>query len=143
MDEIEAALHVANRNRFNPPKSDDEISTLVTDITGRYTPREAPWPQPRSLRPDPLPPMPLTGVPVDLRNYVEAVATAYQVPRDLALLTVLRALGVACQGTAVVGMGPGWLEELAMFTMSVAGSGERKSPVVAEVVAPVEEHERE
>ncbi len=101
------------------------------------------WPQPQSLRLDPLPPMPLVGVPVDLRVYVEALATAYQVPRDLALLTVLGTLGVACQGTAVVGMGPGWIEELAMFTMCVAGSGERKSPVVTEVKAPVEEHERE
>ncbi len=101
------------------------------------------WPQPRSLRPDPLPPMPLAGVPVDLRAYVEALATAYQVPRDLALLTMLGTLGVACQGTAVVGMGPGWLEELAMFTMCVAGSGERKSPLVADMRGPVEEHERE
>ncbi len=78
-----------------------------------------------------------------VKAYVKALATAYQVPRDLALLTVLGTLGVACQGTAVVGMGPGWTEELAMFTMCVAGSGERKSPVVTEVKAPVEEHERE
>ncbi len=64
-------------------------------------------------------------------------------PRDLALLTILSTLGVACQGLTVVRMEPGWIEELAMFTIYVAGFGERKSPVVAAVKAPVEGYEAE
>ncbi len=138
------------KSSMNEPSTTTDYSEAMS-VTATEAPGRHPgvvevwenWPQPQSLRPDPLPPMPLAGVPVDLRAYVEALATAYQVPSDLALLTVLGTLGVACQGTAVVGMGPGWIEELPMFTMCVAGSGERKSPVVTEVKAPVEEHERE
>jgi replicative DNA helicase len=95
----------------------------------------APIPQP------PLPSMASPDLPRVLREHVAAVAEALQVPADLALLLDLGAAAVAAQGIAVVRVGPDWAEPLALFTMTVLGSGERKSPAVREAARPVEEFE--
>ncbi len=89
----------------------------------------------------PLPSMASPDLPRVLREHVAAVAEALQVPADLVLLLDLGAAAVAAQGMAVVRVGPDWTEPLALFTMTVLGSGERKSPAVREAARPVEEFE--
>lgn len=101
-----------------------------------------PWPaEVMPLDPDPIPPMALTGLPPVLREHVEAVAEAVQVPTDLALLMDLGALAVACQGVAQVDLGS-HREPLSLYVLTVLPSGERKSAVVKEAVRPIHAHER-
>ena len=99
------------------------------------------WPEVVPLTPEPLSPMPLDGVPGVVREHVEAVADALQVPTDMMLLLDLAALGVAAQGLAQVRLGPDWSEELSVFTMTVLPSGERKSAAAAEATGPIEGYE--
>jgi len=114
------------------------------DVFGMHDPpQQREWPEAMPLRPEPMPPMPLDGVPGMVRDHVEAIAAGHQLPVDLALLCCLGALATCCQGLAYMQMGPGWTEELSLFTMAVLPSAERKSAAIREAVAPIEHYERE
>jgi hypothetical protein len=113
---------------------------MSTDI---YTPTVEPWPaEIMPLDPDPVPPMPLDGVPPVVREHVQAVAEAIQVPTDLVLLMDLGALAVASQGLATVQLSAQHKEQLSLYVLTVLPSGERKSATVREAVRPIEVYER-
>ncbi|MEV5691132.1 YfjI family protein [Micromonospora globbae] len=81
--------------------------------------------------------------PARLWRMVDAVAEAYQVPRALAFLLVLAILAASVGGRRRVRVAPDWTEVLALYTAAAVPSGERKSPVLAALSAPLLAVERE
>jgi len=83
------------------------------------------------------PPFPTDCLPDKLRAFVEALAEYTQTVVTLPAMLVLAMLAAACQKCAVAC--PGWREPLSLFCLVVAATGERKSSVLREVVAPLQE----
>ncbi len=101
------------------------------------------WPEAIPLAPPPIEAMPLGDLPPVLREHVTAVATSHQVPTDLVLLADLSQAATVTQGVARVRAGVDWDEELCLFCIGVAQSGERKSAVLREASKPVRDFETE
>lgn len=85
---------------------------------------------------------PVSVLPADLAWIVSELATAFQVPADLPAALALGLLGGAC-GRARALAWEGWDVPLPLWTCVVLRPGARKSPVLAVLRAPVDEHERE
>jgi Bifunctional DNA primase/polymerase, N-terminal/Protein of unknown function (DUF3987)/Primase C terminal 1 (PriCT-1) len=143
-DAILAALEVTNRRRCVPPLPDAQVRGIAESIS-RYSHAEPtvaePWPAPAALD-SPRPEFPLEALPAKLRAFVEALSTATQTPADLAAMQVLSVLSSAALGCAVIECAPGWEEELAIYSLTVLPSGERKSSVRKAAVAPLRKIER-
>jgi replicative DNA helicase len=88
-----------------------------------------------------VPPFPMAVLPAWLKRYVMALATALQVPEDLPAMLSLSVIAVAVARKAEVRVQDGWNEPLNIFTVTVLPPGEGKSPVFADVVAPLESWE--
>lgn len=101
------------------------------------------WPPLKPLDVRELPEFPTDALPAALRAWVEATAEATQTPRALAAGMVLATVSAAALGAARVECQPGWEEELAIYTVVILPSGERKSTVVRSAVAPLRALERE
>lgn len=99
------------------------------------------------IPPIPLPgrtsPLPLPESCPSLAEFVTEVADALQVPTDMPLTMALAVLAAATGGRWEAQVRPGWLEPLSIAVLVCAGSGERKSPVLAEVERPVKEFQAE
>lgn len=101
------------------------------------------WPEPLPLCAGPEPPaFPLGALPTALRDFSAAVAEHTQTPPDLPGLLSLCAVATACARTARIEGAPGWTEPLNLFVCVALPSGSRKSAVVGECAAPIEESER-
>lgn len=102
------------------------------------------WEPPIPLDIHAVPDFPIDVLPPTLREFVRHVAAARQVPADLAGTLVLAALAAAAQRTVTVAVHDGWTEPLSLYTVCVLPSGERKTPVFADVTAPLAtwEHRR-
>jgi replicative DNA helicase len=100
------------------------------------------WEYPIPLDGPPPPAFPTDVLPSGLREMVESIAAAYQVPADLPALLALGCLSAAVAGKSRVRVGPDWKEELCAYVGCLLPSGERKSPVVREIAAPLEAWER-
>jgi len=77
-----------------------------------------------------------------MRQWVEAIAEETQTPEDLAALDGLGVLAAAAQGRAVVDCGR-WQEELALWIIVALPTGDHKSTVRDEAIAPLRTIERE
>lgn len=103
---------------------------------------DEPWREPESLSitPDPEP-FPLeTALPPVLswlREFTAATATALQVPVDLVSALTLPVFGVAVSGKIEVEPQPGWRETMALWSLVLLPSGERKSAALGVLVDPV------
>ena len=126
-------LHTNTNTNASGLPPDTEESTEV----------ERDWREPILLDGPPPPGFPLEVLPAGLRSWVEAVATAYQVPADLPARLALGCISAAAAGRARVRVAPDWTEQLCAYIACVLPSGERKSPVVQEAVSPLEWWERE
>lgn len=84
----------------------------------------------------PPPPLPLDGLPTLLRAFVTEAAEALQVPTDLVLNHCLGALSSAPYGTLRCRIRPGWDVPLNLAVMTLAKSGELKSPLNNLVMKP-------
>ena len=96
--------------------------------------------------PQPIPKTPTTPLPTlsgDIGDVIDAVAVAYQVPRDLPFLVLLGILGIATRGRRRVRVAPDWTEVLAVYAAALLPSAERKSPVVGSLSRPLRDVERE
>lgn len=103
----------------------------------------------RSDWPDPLPVVdhvPLPKFPIGeafpgylnwLRDFVVAVAECYQVPVDAVALLVLPVLALGLSRRFEVEPHPGWREQLSLYILVLMLSGERKSALMRELLAPV------
>jgi hypothetical protein len=94
------------------------------------------------------PPEPATPYPVmELGDLLAAAALAIhdkvQAPLALCGSSVLAAAALAVQGFADVVLPTGQRRPLALYILSIAASGERKSSTDNEALVPVEERERE
>lgn len=90
----------------------------------------------------PLPPS-AERWPRPLWRFVDAVAVAHQVPRDMVLMLVLSILSTATGGRWRVQVTPDWAEPLAVFTVTTMQSGSRKSAAVKSTAGPLFAVERE
>jgi len=105
--------------------------------------RAAGWEPPVSLDRPSLARFPVEVLPEVLRAFVESVSTATQTPPDLAAMLCLSAIATLAGGRVEVEPRPGWREVLALWSLVVLPSGERKSPVRALVAEPLEALERQ
>ena len=104
-------------------------------------PAGEPWPDHEPLDGGALPAFPVHALPRWAREYVEALATAIQVPADLPAVAFLGAVAAATTGRAAVRVGPGYAEPLVLWAVLVADPGERKSPTFARITAPLRQAE--
>jgi hypothetical protein len=100
------------------------------------------WPDPDPLPTVTPPPFP-TDALGELRPYVEAVAAGFQVPADLPASLALAALAAGLARKAVVRLTPDHTEPLNQFFLCALPSANLKSPVLAEVTAPLWELQRD
>ena len=71
------------------------------------------------------------------------MARSYQVSTDLVLIADLAQVATVTQGLAVLYVDPDWREELSLYCIGVAPSGERKSSVMDEASRPIRQFEME
>lgn len=100
------------------------------------------WEAPVSLDAKRMPTFPvhLLG---QLAPMAEAVAEAYQVPVDLPAFSALATVATTVGGRRLVFPRPDWKEASPLWTLSALPSGDRKSPAMDAVTAPLTEMERE
>ena len=107
-------------------------------------PESQPWEPPLSLGTNyARPPFPTDVLPGWLRDFVEAKAQATQTPPDLAANLALAVAGAGIARKARVIIRPGWTEPANLFTVTALPSGDRKSPVFSDVMAPVRQFEQQ
>jgi replicative DNA helicase len=101
--------------------------------------RQAVWGAPESIAKNAKTPLAASHdrEPVALWSMVDAVAASYQVPRDLPFLLILAILATSVGGRRRVRVAQDWSEVLALYTVVALPSGEKKSPVLAAVAAPL------
>ncbi len=103
---------------------------------------ESAWEPPIPFHQFDLPPFPTDALPVWLREYAEALATATQTPIDLVSMLVLSILAAACAKKVEVRLKDDYFEPLNIFTATALPSGARKSAVFAAVTKPLEDYQR-
>ncbi len=89
-----------------------------------------------------LPAFPIDVLPSWMSDFLAALATDTQTPRDLGGMLSLAALAAAASGRVMVEVRPGWLEPVNLFVVVALGPGNRKSAVHREIVAPIRAAER-
>lgn len=107
------------------------------------TPLVVEWEAPRRIDRNDKTPLPVSvgRAPARLWAMVDAVAEAYQVPRALPFMVILSILSTSVGGRRRVQVTPDWTETLSIYTAVALPSGERKSPVMSALSAPLREHE--
>lgn len=95
------------------------------------------WPQPETLGPTPPPAFPTDALPERVREYVHNVALRTQTPPDMAALLALSVISTALQGRAEVYVNNAWIDRVRIWTAVIANTGERKSPVIEAMAAPL------
>lgn len=87
------------------------------------------------------PTFPVECLPPSAAAMVKATAIALQVPEDLPAALFLAVASTAAGGRTVVEVREGWRESTNIYIIPVMPSGCRKSPVYAEMIAPIERAE--
>lgn len=90
-----------------------------------------------------LPTFPVEALPLWLGDYVQAVARFTQTPTDLAAMVALAVTSAVVAKRFQVRVRGHWTEPLNIYVVVALRSGERKSPVMRLLVAPVERLEAE
>jgi len=90
-----------------------------------------------------LPPFPGDVYPAWLGDFVAAVAETTQTPLDMAGTLALSVLATGCAKKHRLELNLDWREPLCLYTLTIMETGERKSPVFAEMTRPIRFHERE
>lgn len=90
----------------------------------------------------PLPPFPVDRLPKKIGGMVLGVAEATQTDPAMAATSALTALSAGVCGRVEIKIRRGWCEILALQTVTVADSGERKSSVHQQMVKPVYDAEQ-
>lgn len=119
-----------------------DVSGVVKPAGWVETAPDDEWPPLDPFRAPP-PPLPLDGLPAVLRALVIEAAEALQVSTDLVLNHALGALSSAPYGTVQCRVRSGWEVPLNLAVMTLAKSGELKSPVNALVMRPFDHLESE
>jgi len=108
------------------------------EVALRVLPDLEPWTPAMPLNAAALPPFPTASLPSWLRAQVEGVASSMQVPPDLPGMLALAGVSLCVARRVVVCPQEGWSEPLNLYTMTVLGSGNRKSAAFEPMLAPFE-----
>lgn len=100
------------------------------------------WERPIPFGSGDVPVFPTASLPSPLRQFVEALAEATQVPADMPAALGLAVVAACVQRRIAVDVKPGYAEPTALFVAAVAEPGTRKSAVLGALTAPIEEWER-
>ena len=90
-----------------------------------------------------LPSFPIECLPLKLRRFVEAVAVHTQTPVDMAAGVTLGVLATCLQGKVRVEGNIGHYEQTSLYVFLIAPPGSRKSAVIREMTAPIEDFEQD
>lgn len=102
------------------------------------------WEPPKPLEKEQiLPPFPLECLPVNIRQYVEAVAENTATPADMSAVAALAVIAGSAQKKFRIKGKPDYYEPLNIYTLIIADPGERKSSVMREMTRYTKEYERE
>lgn len=86
---------------------------------------------------------PMSSLPPLLRDYLKAVADFTAVYPEMCVLPLLSVLSLCCQGKAVVKYpGNSYVEQLCLYTLTIAEPGERKTGCFREFMRPLREYEK-
>lgn len=154
----ERVMRDFNRERCGPPWPDERLRYKLGEAERVATRGDAFHERPAAggdeLWPEPLPFPEVSAPPAfpldrafpeasaKTGAFVAALSEALQVPPELPALLVLPVVSLAISGRAVVEVAPGWIEPPPIWTMTMLGSGERKSAAFQAVLAPVLEWEQ-
>jgi len=158
--EIELTLASARRGAASHPRPPEQLPTrpITPDAASRRPheleakettseidePARDNWPEPTPLESvSTLPAFPLDSLPEWLSRYVLGLSTEKQVAPDLAAMLSLAVLATVVGGYVFADVRPGWTEPSNLYALVALPSGERKSPVLADLLAPLTELETE
>ena len=100
------------------------------------------WEKPISLEVSIVPELKDDLLPGILGEMTRAVSTATETPLELAVGLVLPVIATACQGKASVQVNPGYQEPVNIWTVTALDPGNRKSSVLTQMTAPLNEWEK-
>lgn len=80
---------------------------------------------------------PTNSLPPAFRRMVQAVASNKQVPEDLPAMLGLSAASILAAPRVAISRGHGWIEPLAVYTVTAMESGTGKSPAEKDVTRPL------
>lgn len=101
------------------------------------------WAAPVSFGEDRLPAFPSDCLPPVVRQYVEAVAEAVQVPVDTSAVASLATMALCVQKKYIIKGKENWLEPLNLYAVICMPPAERKSAVMEAMTKFVYDYERE
>lgn len=128
-------------DRAPAPRGEPASEVSVNSVQAGQVCRAWEPPEPLGRTVD-VPAFPTDALPSPLADFVAAEAAATQTPPDLAGALVLATVSACAGGRIRVQASPGWVEPTNLYAAAVLGSGERKSAVFADTVAPLEAAER-
>lgn len=145
--------------RCDPPLGDDEVEQIwksrkaffekISKLPEYVLPedygKEAPiaWDSPIPFDEYELPAFPIDALPEIIRGYVIAVSESTQTSVDLAAVQAIGIVALCGQGKYIIRGSTDWSEPLNVYLVIILPPAERKSSVVALMVFPVEEYEKE
>ena len=121
-----------------------QVRPANTEPSATSPPPPTDWAPPIPLDEGPeRPSFPVQVLPAWLRAWVLGLAEAKQTPPDLPALLGLGGCAAALARKFRVEIRPGWQEPTNLYVVVALPSGERKSAVFADALAPIEQFERE
>ena len=150
---------LSEAERCDPPLEDTEVEQIWKSRqgffqkivkTGDWKPPEAysaaapiEWDTPSPFDEYALPSFPVEALPEPLRVYVNAVSKSTQTAVDMAAVEALGIVALCSQGKYLIRGNADWAEPLNAYMVIILPPAERKSSVMALMVAPVENYEKE
>lgn len=101
------------------------------------------WHDPELLEERRLPPFPVKQLPQELRDYVTAVAENTATAVDMPAIAALALVAAAVQGKYCIEGKPGYQEQLNLYFLIIAKSGERKSSIIKIMTKAIYKYEME
>src|SRR5262249_9358827 len=101
------------------------------------------WERPIPFTQPIVPPFPADALPGWIQTYVIGLADETQTPVDLAAMLALGALAAVLQKRIEVDVRAGWWEPVNLYPVIPIEPAARKSAVVRDISAPIEEYELE
>jgi hypothetical protein len=117
--------------RIVPPGGRDDVDTQPLEFIADE------WSMPGSLESVSLPEFPAGVFPAKVEAFICGLAEATETPRALAASVALGGLSAAARNLYQILVRPGYAEQTNLWIVPFMPSGNRKSPVFAEVIAPL------
>lgn len=76
----------------------------------------------------------------EFKRFVSEVAESYQVQPEMVVMPCISVISLCLSGAVKVGVSEDWREDAPIWSIVVAEASERKSPVLGEVMSPVESY---